>query len=70
MPEQPTELLTADQVADWFQHTKPALYVQRHRGEAPGALSVKIGKRLLWRRSDLEAWVESVFNAAQDGDPE
>lgn len=52
------EYLTIGEVAQRL-HTSPgALYTQRHRGEAPGALAVKVGKKLLWRESDLEEWFD------------
>ena len=51
-------LANVEDVAQWARTTVPALYAQRQRGEAPGALAVKIGRRLLWRPEDLEAWLE------------
>lgn len=50
-------LLTIEEVADLLRTTPTALYSSRHRREAPGALAVRVGKRLLWRPSDLEAWL-------------
>lgn len=51
-------LLTADEVSDYVRTNKNALYVQRHRGEGVGALAIKVGKRLLWRPSDIEAYLD------------
>lgn len=39
--------------------TRSALYTQRHRGQAPGALAVRVGRRLVWRRRDIEQWWEA-----------
>jgi hypothetical protein len=47
--------------------TRTALYVQRHRGQNPGALAVKVGKRLVWRRADIERWWEAEQAAAAAG---
>ena len=53
------EYLNVEGVADRYPGQTPwALYAQRKRGEAPGALGVKVGRRLLWRTSDLEAWFD------------
>ena len=48
-----------EQVAKRYHSSPTAIYSQRHRGEAPGALAIKVGKRLLWKLEDLEAWEES-----------
>lgn len=50
------EFLEVTEVAEMFHVTTSALYTQRHRSEAPGSLAVKVGRKLLWRRSDLDAW--------------
>lgn len=59
------EFLTVEALAELLQTTPNALYVQRHRGEAPGALSVKAGKRLLWRRQDIEHWFDAQLAAGR-----
>lgn len=46
------------QVAQRYATSPSALYTQRHRGEAPGALAIKVGRRLLWSIEDLKAWEE------------
>lgn len=53
------ELLTVEELADLVRCTPAAIYVQHHRGQAPGALGFKAGRRILYRRSDLEAWFDS-----------
>ena len=50
-------LLTPDEVAAYLGTSKGALYVQRHRGDAPGALAVKIGRHLRWNPDALNAWL-------------
>ena len=55
-------LTTADLALRW-QTTEQAVYAARHRGDCPGA--TKVGKRLLWRLRDVEAWED--FRAGHDG---
>lgn len=54
------EYLTSAEVAEMFRTTPSALYTQRTRRERPGSLGVKVGKRVLYRREDLDRWVESL----------
>lgn len=44
--------------------TPSAVYSARHRGEAPGSLGVRVGRRILWRKSDLDAWWEAQLEQA------
>ena len=48
--------LTTAEVAERYRLSESALYTQRHRGESPGALGVRVGRKILYRLSDLEAW--------------
>lgn len=59
----PPELLTADEVAAYFRTTPAALHSQRHRGQAPGVLGVRVGRRILWSAADLDDW----FTQTRDG---
>ncbi|MGI8515374.1 MAG: helix-turn-helix transcriptional regulator [Acidimicrobiia bacterium] len=52
------------EVSILFQTSPSALYSQKHRGEAPGNLAVKVGKKLMWRRTDLEAWFDQQRQTA------
>lgn len=56
-------LLTTADLARRWQTTEQAVYSARHRGDCPKA--VRIGKRLLWRIMDVEAWEESHLDDAQ-----
>lgn len=62
-----TRYLTVEQVAERYQSTPAAIHTQRYRGEKPGALGVKVGKRVLWRESDLDAWFDELLATAQRG---
>ncbi len=44
------------EVAEMIRTPEATLYQWRHRGEGPPA--VKVGKRLLYERSAVVAWVE------------
>jgi hypothetical protein len=52
-----SEFLDVAQVAALFHTTAAALYSQRHRRESPGALGIKVGKKLLFRRVDLDEFI-------------
>ena len=48
------DLLTVEQLAELLRTTPSAIHSQRHRGQAPGRLGVKLGRRVFWRRIDLD----------------
>ena len=50
--------LDVDETAALLRTTPSALYSQRHRGEAPGSLGVRVGRRILWRLVDVETWFD------------
>jgi excisionase family DNA binding protein len=54
----PEPLLTVKEVADYLRLTPGALYVQRHRGKLPGALGIRVGKKLLYRTSDIDHFLD------------
>lgn len=47
-------LLTTADLARRWRTTEQAVYGARYRGNCPNA--IRIGKRLLWRLADVEAW--------------
>ncbi|MCH8899896.1 MAG: helix-turn-helix domain-containing protein [Acidobacteria bacterium] len=53
------DLLTVEQLAELLSTTPSAIHSQRHRGQAPGRLGVKLGKRYFYRRQDLDAFFAS-----------
>lgn len=59
-----SEYLTVQEVADLLRTTPTALYSARHRGIEPASLAVQVGKRLLWRRADLEKWFDRQIDKA------
>jgi hypothetical protein len=54
----PEPLLTLKEVADYLRLTPCALYTQRHRGEKPGALGIRVGKKILYRPSDINRFLD------------
>ena len=51
-------LLTLKEAADYLRLTPGALYSQRYRGERPGALGIRVGKKLLYRSSDIDRFLD------------
>lgn len=54
----PEPLLTLKEAADYLRLTPSALYTQRYRGEKPGALGIRVGRKILYRPSDIERFLE------------
>lgn len=51
--------LNTKEVADMFRVSVETIHMQRHRGQEPGALGFKAGKRVLFRPEDIEAWIDA-----------
>lgn len=56
------KLLRLDDVAERTGIPKPTL--RRWRLEGQGPRSAKFGNRLVYRESDVEAWIDAQFAAA------
>jgi len=54
-------LLTIEDVADWIRTTPAAIHTQRYRGAGPRG--VRVGKRILFRRADVEDWLDARAEA-------
>lgn len=50
------EFLSIGELSALIGQSTSAIYTARHRGEMPAALGIKIGRRLVWRRSDVDRW--------------
>lgn len=57
---QPTQLLTLIECADLLRKTEAQLRWMIYQGTAPK--SAKIGGRRMFRRSDVEAWIDAQFD--------
>lgn len=53
---QETEYLLVDEVAALARIPKATLYQYRYQGRGPRAY--RVGRRLLYRRADVVAWIE------------
>ena len=58
----PDDLLYIDEVAEILRKTPAALRAMMHTGNAP--VSAKIGKRRVFRRRDVMAWIDAQFDKA------
>lgn len=56
------EILDVIDLFPWLSAS--AIYAQRHRGVGLGSLAVRCGRRLVWRRSDIDAWFDGQRGAA------
>ena len=61
----PEPLLTLREAADYLRLTPAALYTQRHRGEKPGALGIRVGRKILYRPSDIDRFLEERLAESQ-----
>ena len=51
-------LLTLKEAADYLRLTPSAMYMQRHRGARSGALGIRVGKKILYRPSDINRFLD------------
>jgi len=58
-------LLTLEETAKYLRLTPGALYTQRYRREKPGALGIRVGKRILFRPSDLDRFLDERLSEAE-----
>ena len=54
----PERLLTLKETADYLRLTPGALYSQRYRGEKPGALGIRVGRKILYRPRDIDRFLD------------
>ena len=60
------ELITVAELAAWVRSTTAAIHVQRHRGQLPGALGMKVGKKVLFDRREVEDFLASQRQEVAD----
>ena len=53
-----TDLLTVEELARMLRVSPSAIHSQRYRGEKPGALGFALGRRIFYRRADLDAFID------------
>jgi len=57
-------LMTLEETAEYLRLTPGALYTQRHRREKPGVLGIRVGRKILYRPSDLNRFLEERLSEA------
>lgn len=62
MAEHP-QLLTLSEAASYLRLTPGALYTQRARGDNPGMLGVKVGRKLVYRPADIDRFLDDQAEA-------
>ena len=55
-----TELLTIEEVSEATRLPINTLYHYRATGQGPK--SAKLGRRVMYRRDDVETWITNAFN--------
>jgi DNA-binding transcriptional MerR regulator len=55
------DLLTIDEVAERYRVPVATLRFWRHRGEGP--TSFRLGRRVVYRLADCEAWLQTQIDA-------
>jgi hypothetical protein len=63
--QMPEPLLTLKEAADYLRLTPAALYTQRHRGHKPGALGIRVGRKILYRPSDINRYLDELLAEAE-----
>lgn len=61
----PEPLLTLKEAADYLRLTPAALYTQRHRGDKPGALGIRVGRKILYRPSDIDRFLDEQLERSR-----
>lgn len=59
-------LLTVQETAKYLRVTPSALYQQRYRGEKPGVLGLRVGRRVLYRPSDIDRYLDERLQEEVD----
>lgn len=60
MPTELETLLTTSDVARLLNVEPTTIHQQRWQNLAPGALGFKVGRRVLFRRKEVEDWLSEV----------
>lgn len=59
------ELLTIEELAEILRTTPGSLHQRRYRGD-PMPPAIKLGRRLLYRHSDVDKFINSLVEEAPD----
>ncbi len=61
-------LATTAEAANFFSTTTSALAVQRHRGQNPGNLGIRVGRRVLYSPETMRSWFSDQEQERQNAD--
>jgi hypothetical protein len=61
-------LLTLREMAEYLHMTPGALYTQRYRGDKPGALGIRVGRKILFRPSEVDRFLDELRAPRSDTD--
>lgn len=64
-PDVSEQLLTLEETAQYLRLTPGALYTQRYRREKPGMLGIRVGRRVLFRPSDIARFLDERLSEAE-----
>ena len=59
------QLLTLEETAEYLRLTPGALYTQRYRREKPGVLGIRVGRRVLFRPSDIDHFLDERLSEVE-----
>ncbi|MGN8245276.1 helix-turn-helix domain-containing protein [Cellulomonas soli] len=62
------DLMTTEEVAAETRVPVNTLRYYRARGAGEGPRSAKYGRRVMYRRADVEAWLQEQYEASNPGD--
>jgi hypothetical protein len=62
------QLLTLEETAEYLRLTPGALYTQRYRREKPGVLGIRVGRRVLFRPSDIDGFLDERLSEVEVGE--
>ena len=57
----PHDILLLEEVSEMTRLPRATLRFYRHRGDG-GPRSFKLGNRVVYRRADVEQWIEQEYN--------
>lgn len=60
-------VLTLNEAADYLRLTPGALYAQRYRSENPGALGIRVGRKIIYRMTDIDNYLDRLLAESQSG---
>lgn len=66
MPLTSDRLMTVPEVAAYLRLSPASVYTSRYRGQFPGALGIQVGRKIVFRRHDLDAYLDDQAVAARE----